>query len=180
MLKLLKYLKKSIFPILLIIGLLVVQAACDLTLPQYTSDIVNVGIQQGGVEDAVPEVIRAGEMEKLFLFMTQAQQDEVLASYKKIEKSALADEEYADYVKKYPLLAEQALYVRLDVDEDTRTALNTLFGMPMLMVAGFEGDNEQMQAVADQMLASLRLSWRRTAWAFSTFWVCFPRNSGRP
>lgn len=155
MLKLLKYLKKSIFPILLIIGLLVVQAACDLTLPQYTSDIVNVGIQQGGVEDAVPEVIRAGEMEKLFLFMTQAQQDEVLASYKKIEKSALADEEYADYVKKYPLLAEQALYVRLDVDEDTRTALNTLFGMPMLMVAGFEGDNEQMQAVADQMLASL-------------------------
>ena len=58
MLKLVKYLKSSIGPILLVVALLVVQAMCDLALPEYTSRIVNVGIQQGGIENAVPQVIR--------------------------------------------------------------------------------------------------------------------------
>ena len=70
MLKLVKYLKSSIGPILLVVALLVVQAMCDLALPEYTSRIVNVGIQQGGIENAVPQVIRQSEMEHLFLFMS--------------------------------------------------------------------------------------------------------------
>lgn len=71
MLKLIKYLKSSVASILIIVVLLVGQAACDLTLPQYTSNIVNVGIQQGGVENAAPTVIRVSEMNKLFLFMSR-------------------------------------------------------------------------------------------------------------
>ena len=67
MFKLIKYLKKSIGAILVIIALLVVQATCDLALPDYTSKIVNVGIQQGGVENAVPDVIRKSEMDKILL-----------------------------------------------------------------------------------------------------------------
>ena len=54
MLKLVKYLKTSILPILLIVLLLVVQAMCDLSLPDYTAKIVDIGIQKGGIEDAVP------------------------------------------------------------------------------------------------------------------------------
>ena len=49
----------------LILVLLVVQAFCDLALPDYTSNIVNVGIQQGGVESAAPEEIRASEFQKI-------------------------------------------------------------------------------------------------------------------
>ena len=69
MLKLLKHLKKSVWLILAILVLLVGQAVCDLTLPKYTSDIVNVGIQHGGVDKITPDVIRESEMERLSLFI---------------------------------------------------------------------------------------------------------------
>ncbi len=158
MLKLVKYLKSSLLPILIIIGLLVGQAACDLALPQYTSDIVNVGIQQGGIVDAAPEVIRASELEKLFLFMTQPQQDEVLQSYKKLEKGSLSDADYTDYVKQYPALANQALYVRTARDEAVIDRLGQLFRIPMLVVSGFSGDNEEMQEIAGQMMSGFTAS----------------------
>ena len=58
MIKLMKYLKKSAGYIVLIIGLLFLQAYCDLSLPDYTSKIINVGIQQGGIPDGVPEKMR--------------------------------------------------------------------------------------------------------------------------
>ena len=58
MLKIFSYLKNSKAMVLAIILLLVVQAGCDLSLPQYTSDIVDIGIQQGGIERAVPEKMR--------------------------------------------------------------------------------------------------------------------------
>ena len=57
MIKLMKYLKKSAGYIVLIIGLLFLQAYCDLSLPDYTSKIINVGIQQGGIPDGVPEIL---------------------------------------------------------------------------------------------------------------------------
>ena len=91
MLKLVKYLKSSIGPILLVVALLVVQAMCDLALPEYTSRIVNVGIQQGGIENAVPQVIRQSEMEHLFLFMSESDQARVLEHYEELERSALSE-----------------------------------------------------------------------------------------
>ena len=68
MIKMLKYLGKSAAWIPLIVALLIVQAFCDLALPQYTSDIVDVGIQQGGVETAALEEIRGESFEKLLMF----------------------------------------------------------------------------------------------------------------
>ena len=58
MLKLFRYLKKAYVPVIAIVLLLILQASCDLTLPTFTSNIVNVGIQQKGIEDAVPDVMR--------------------------------------------------------------------------------------------------------------------------
>ena len=69
MFKLAKYIKKYTGVILLIIVLLVIQANCDLSLPTYTSNIVNVGIQQSGIEDSVPEKIRKTSMDNLKLFL---------------------------------------------------------------------------------------------------------------
>ena len=67
--------------LLAIIAVLFIQAYCDLSLPAYTSDIVNVGIQQGGIEDQVPEALRADEMEKLLLFVPEEDQGTVLDAY---------------------------------------------------------------------------------------------------
>ena len=69
MLNLLKHLKPFIGSMIIAIALLFVQAICDLSLPDYMSNIVNVGIQQGGVENAVPKVIKLSEMEKLKLIL---------------------------------------------------------------------------------------------------------------
>lgn len=81
MLKLARYIKKYTGVILLILVLLVIQANCDLSLPGYTSDIVNVGIQQNGIEDAVADTLGSGAMEKLFLFMDPDEQELIKASY---------------------------------------------------------------------------------------------------
>ena len=69
MIKLMKYLKKSAGYVVLIIGLLFLQAYCDLSLPDYTSKVINVGIQQGGIPDGVPEKMRQSTMENLQIFM---------------------------------------------------------------------------------------------------------------
>ena len=66
MFKVLKNLKESWISVITIVLLLIVQAAGDLTLPDYTSKIVNVGIQNGGIENVAPEVIRKSEMENMW------------------------------------------------------------------------------------------------------------------
>lgn len=71
MFKVFKHLKNSSFIILIIILLLAGQASCELSLPTYTSNIINVGIQQGGIENPAPKVIRVDEMDKLFIFMSE-------------------------------------------------------------------------------------------------------------
>ena len=81
MTKVLKYLKPFTLSIILVIGLLIVQATCDLSLPDYTSNIVNVGIQQNGIKNAVPTVIREKELNKLMIFMDNNQKDEVNKIY---------------------------------------------------------------------------------------------------
>ena len=104
MLKLLKYLKRSVIPILIIVLLLVFQAMCDLALPDYTSDIVNVGIQQGGVEDTVPTVIRQSSLTELEEVILPEDLPVVEESYSMISREDLSEQEYQKDVKKYPAL----------------------------------------------------------------------------
>lgn len=75
------YLRRFFLPVLGIVALLVIQAVCDLSLPDYTSKIVNVGIQQGGIENSAPEQIRQSEMEKLLLLVPEESRDAVLEKY---------------------------------------------------------------------------------------------------
>ena len=85
MLKVLKNLKNSWMTVLVIVILLCVQAATDLALPDYTSKIVNVGIQYGGIEEAVPEVVSEDAMEEL-LFFTEAD-EQILENYDLVEEN---------------------------------------------------------------------------------------------
>ena len=83
MLKVFKYLKSSIFSVLAIILLLFFQAYLDLTLPDYTSKIVNVGVQQGGIENAAIEQIGENTLDTLTLFMDSKDRKYILNQYEK-------------------------------------------------------------------------------------------------
>ncbi len=155
MFKLIKYLKNSVVPIIIIIGLLIVQAVCDLSLPDYTSNIVNVGIQQGGVEKVTPEVIRKSQLEKLELFISEEDKIEIKSNYTLLDKDSLSDEEYNKYVKKYPSLENEGVYklTTKKKDKETIEKLNGIFARPMLVVQGFESDSEESKAMKAAIIA---------------------------
>ncbi len=135
MTKLAKYLKPFIGLILAAVVLLFVQAMCDLALPDYMSNIVNKGIQQGGIENAVPEAIRQSEMDKLTLFIFGKDKEEVLNNYTLVDKSS---GDYDKYVKDYPTLEKEPVYVLKDINKDEVDKLNPIIGKAMLTVAGID------------------------------------------
>ena len=130
MIKLMKYLKKSAGYVVLIIALLFLQAYCDLSLPDYTSKIVNVGIQQSGIEDSVPEKIRKTSMDSLRLFMDDDDKDTVDSCY----------EEDGDL-----------LVLKDDVTSGERDELNSIFGKPMIIVASFSSGGDEVNSMLTQM-----------------------------
>ncbi|MBE6051288.1 MAG: ABC transporter ATP-binding protein [Clostridium sp.] len=136
MLNIMRYLKSSIGAVILIIILLLVQAFSDLSLPDYTSNIVNVGIQQGGVKDAVPEVIRESEFNKLLLFMNSDDKESVQNNY-----TYLSTDEAGTYEDEYPAIKEEGLYKLNDISKEEREELNELFGKPILVVSGIESQD---------------------------------------
>ena len=106
MIRLAKYLKPFIPFIVAAIALLFVQAMADLSLPDYMGSIVNVGIQQSGVDSAVPTAIRQSEMNRVFIFLTADNKARVLNDYTLITKGSPG---YANDVKQYPALANEPI-----------------------------------------------------------------------
>ena len=150
--KILKHLKPFIGAIFISFVLLFVQAICDLSLPDYMSNIVNVGIQQGGVENAVPEVIRASEFDKLLIFMNDEEKSLVKDSYTLLDKNTLSTEEYDNYVKKYPELANQNLYKLDTKNKEDIKSLNTIMGKPIMMTMILEKQADGSE-VEDNLLS---------------------------
>ena len=151
MLRLLKYLKPFVLLIVLTIMLLFVQAFADLALPSYMANIVNVGIQQGGVETAVPEAVRQSTMDKLTLFMSPADKSRVLSDCTLVDKSS---PDYATYVVKYPTLAQEPVYVLNQVSTEEITWLNPVMGQAILIYSGIEqtlADPAKVAAMASSM-----------------------------
>jgi ATP-binding cassette subfamily B protein len=135
MLRLAKYLKPYILIVLLTIGLLFVQANADLALPDYMSRIVNNGIQQGGVENAVPEVVRESMMTRLLIFMSEENQAAVLDDYTLVDNDSA---DYTDYLEQYPVLEDESVYVLKDVGQERIDALNPIIGESLLAVSMIE------------------------------------------
>ncbi|MEG1932929.1 MAG: ABC transporter ATP-binding protein, partial [Pygmaiobacter sp.] len=90
MTKLARYLKPYLGLAVLCIGLLLVQACCDLTLPNYMSDIVNVGIQKGGIESASPVALSENGLTLMTTFMTKEDASFVHSAYTRIERGSAA------------------------------------------------------------------------------------------
>ena len=123
MLKLIKHLKPFVWAIVAIFALLFVQAMCDLALPGYTANIVNIGIQSSGIENAVPEAMRASTFDKLSLAMSASDKAEVTGSYILLDKSTLAEADYTKYVAEFPVLANEPVY---KLNTNNETAINRL------------------------------------------------------
>jgi ATP-binding cassette subfamily B protein len=121
--------------ILIAVALLFVQANADLALPDYMSNIVNYGIQQGGVVNAVAIAIRQSEMNRLLVFMTPDNQTAVLADYTLVDKNSA---DYAATVKLYPIVATEPIYVLKSVDQSEINKLNPIMGRAWLVVSGIE------------------------------------------
>lgn len=125
MLKVFRYLKKAYIPIACIVLLLCVQVSCELTIPTYTSNIVNVGIQQGGIEDAVPDAMREETMQALNGMMKQKDAKKVQDAYELYTKEQVKNSDYSSYKK-------GRLYVRKDISKKDREELDKLLSKPML------------------------------------------------
>ncbi len=143
--RLAKYLKPFIPLILLTIALLFIQANCDLALPDYMSRIVNNGIQQGGVENGVPQAIRQSQMERLTLFMRPEEEAAVLRNYTLVDANS---PDYGRYLADYPALASEPIYVLNRVDRAEIERLNPITGKTLLIVYSIE------QAMADPTRAA--------------------------
>ena len=151
MLKIFKHLRNSSFIIFIIILLLAGHASCELSLPTYTSNIINIGIQQSGIENSVPEVIRKSEMDKLFIFLSDKNKNTILNNYKLLNKNSLSDEEYNKYKDSYPALSDEEIYLLNTKDKDIIEKLDNILGKPELIVYGLESDDESAKMIQQQM-----------------------------
>lgn len=145
MLRLVKYFKPYVLLILITIGVLYAQAQANLALPDYMSDIINVGIQQGGVADAVPVAIRQSEMDKITLFMNSTERSAVLADYVLVDHSS---SDFDTYLAEYPALANEAVYILSATDQAEIDKLNPIMGKALLTVSTID------QVIADPTKAS--------------------------
>lgn len=155
MIKLLKHLKQFWALLLVILGFLIVQAWADLTLPQYTSDIVNVGIQAGGIENGVPDVIRQSQMEHLMLLMSDEDKQFVEDHYTLLDRDTMDADELQEATEKYPVLTNESVYELNEVDEDTNDELADIFAQPMMIAAAINTGSEQVAKMEAQLKANL-------------------------
>ena len=150
MFKLIKYLKRFKVAILAIVTLLVIQAVCDLSLPDYTAKIVNIGIQQKGIEDAVPNAVRSSELDKVTLLMSGEDKETMLKDYELKDKSTASAEE----LQKYPALENESVYILKDIDKEQRESLADIIAEPLFATSVFESDNEMTTEIKDKITAS--------------------------
>lgn len=144
MFKVLRNLKNSLVSVIIIVILLCIQAMADLALPDYTSKVVNIGIQQGGIETIVPEAIREKQMEDLLVFTVK--DSDILNNYTLISKTMLSQKEYDKYIKKYPILENEDIYVLNKVTTSQKEELEEIMLKPILAlnIINNKQDNSEM------------------------------------
>jgi ATP-binding cassette, subfamily B, multidrug efflux pump len=149
MFKLLKLLRSSWAIMLVVIALLGLQAYCDLSLPTYTSKIVDVGIQGGGIENAAPEAILESHMKVYLYFLDENGQKDVMDSYTLVTKDSVSDTEYKDYLKKYPELSNENIYVLND--KENIEHLNNILADSMLLAGTLSQETEKSELIKEQL-----------------------------
>ena len=137
--KLFQFLKPYAPRVLLILCILVVQAYCDLSLPTYTSNIVNVGIQQSGIDEEIPENISEEEMNRLLLFVSEDDRQDIQDAYEKSSESF-------DYDGEVLTLKDS-----VKSDNEKLDALTEEMKLPMMLTAGFENGSDTTKQMEGQL-----------------------------
>ena len=109
--KVFRPLKKMILCLFLTVLLLIVQAICELNLPSYTSNIINIGIGNKGIESMFPMVLREQEMSKILVNVNEKDEKKVLDSYNLISLANISKKEYLTYKEKYPIIDNENIYL---------------------------------------------------------------------
>jgi ATP-binding cassette subfamily B protein len=138
MTKLFKHLKPFVWAIIFIFVLLFAQAMLDLSLPGYMANIVNIGIQQDGIANAVPQAVRVTEFSHISIFLTSDQINQIKSDYVLLDKQSLSAADYAKYVKTYPALATEDIYKINTTNKKEIASLNTIFSHSLPVVANLE------------------------------------------
>ena len=139
MLRLLMRLRKSWKTILIVVALLVFQAMAELELPNYTSKIVNVGIQQNGIESCVPEAIRESALQDIL--MATDEDEFVLDKYSLIITEKATEKEK----KKYPALENENVYVLKKVSEKDKEKLESILAKPLVMMYAIKDEENNAE-----------------------------------
>lgn len=145
--KLFKYMGMYWKTVIIVFLVLIVQAYCDLSLPAYTSDIVNVGIQQGGISETVPKAISEEEMGRILLFIPDSGDRR-----QTVEDAYEAD--HATYNK-------DAFVLKEDFQKDTKESqekyeeLEEIMGFPMMLVQGFSSGSDETKKIEEQMMSQI-------------------------
>ena len=125
--KLIKYLKGFLVPMIFLVAILGVRVVAELALPTYTSNIVDKGIQQSGIQDAVPEKISEKSFRELQLFMTDDEIEKVTSKYTK----------------------DGDVYKLDSINDQERSELNDIFKNTMTVVSGAKSENLDLDKVAE-------------------------------
>ena len=140
MLKVLKNLKNSFWSVVIIVILLCIQAAADLALPDYTSKIVDIGIQAGGIESAVPEVISKEDMDMLLMFSDK--DDYILSKYSLIGDTLNNQEK--KLVKKYfgkdYEVEADTIYALNEIEDNEKDDLSNILSAPLMEMSTIKNE----------------------------------------
>lgn len=156
MVRLLKFLKPFTLMVIFILIFAFFQAMADLNLPNLMSDIINNGIQRNGIENSVPDAIRKTEYEKLSIFLTDDDKTYIEGYYMLIDKNSSTREDYDKYVKSYPSIENEPVYVLNTTDKEVISNLDLIFGKAMMSVSGINklvednGVQGALQKIAQQ------------------------------
>ncbi len=151
MLKLIKYLKPYVFYVIAAIALLFVVANAQLALPDYLSRIVNVGIQQNGIDSVIPEYISKSQLDKVAIFFTDQEKTLVYDDYQLVDKTSA---DYAQLVQTVPALETEPVYVLKDLTKDQMDQLKPVISRGLVTVYGIEQVINN-PAQAQQMLGNM-------------------------
>ncbi|MCI8514481.1 MAG: ABC transporter ATP-binding protein [Lachnospiraceae bacterium] len=150
--KMLKFLKKYWAAVAAIVVLLIAQALADLKLPEYTSNIVDTGIQQGGIESIAPLAIRESEWEKLTRFMTEEERRTAEASYETFSSERAEEEGRQELLETYPALAGETLYIRKELKEEALSELEEAMLLPELIAYSLGDASEGAQMLPEESI----------------------------
>ncbi len=129
-------------PIIVVIALLAVQALCDLELPSYTSDIINNGIQQGGIDSNVPEVLTVDMFDAIVKISDE--DPAIMASYDLYIAENLSTQDLEKLSNDYPLLESENLYLLNDLTDEEKEIVEEKIKLPLVIATMLHSNNENI------------------------------------